>query len=137
MTLEQQQIRQWMLDARQECPLKPTLPNATLGMFRCALIREENDELRGAFDAENIIEVADALGDLIYVVLGTAVACGIDLEPVFQEIHRSNRTKLIKDGDGNYTLTKNHLGKVLKPSTYEPPNLQPILTLQCNAPLCP
>lgn len=137
MTLEQQQIRQWMLNAKQECPLKPTLPSATLGMFRCALIREENDELRRAFDTNDIIEVADGLGDLLYVVLGTAVACGIDLEPVFQEIHRSNATKLVKDGDGNFSLTKNHLGKVLKPDSYSPPNLQPIITAQCNAPLCP
>jgi predicted HAD superfamily Cof-like phosphohydrolase len=62
------------------------------------------------------------LGDLLYVVYGAGVTCGIDLEQVFEEIHRSNMSKV-----GGY---KNAIGKFVKPSTYSPADLRPILLYQ-------
>lgn len=87
--------------------------------LRVDLIAEELSELEDADYAGDIVGVADALGDLLYVVLGTAVTYGIDLEPIFEEIHRSNMTKV----GGRKSAT----GKLIKPDTYEPPQLEPIL----------
>lgn len=60
---------------------------------------------------------------MLYVVYGAAVTYGIDLEPIFDEIHRSNMSKLWPDG----TVQKREDGKVLKPPTYSPADLEPIL----------
>src|ERR1017187_10166279 len=63
--------------------------------LRYDLIKEELEELSDAMYTPNgIVEVADAIGDLLYVVLGTAVTFGIDMDPIFDEIHRSNMTKV-------------------------------------------
>ena len=132
MTLEQQQVRDWMKKAGQVTNEHPTIPEMTLSVFRLSLIQEEVEELAEALSKESLVQAADAMADILYVVLGTSVSLGIDLEPVFQEIHRSNMTKLVKDGNGNHTLTKRPDGKVLKPSTYEPPNLSPIIQAQCK-----
>lgn len=94
--------------------------------LRVELIREEFEELKTALDGkdknslplseeERIIAVADALGDLVYVIAGAALTWGIDLESVVQEIHDSNMTKV--GGE------KRADGKVLKPSSYRPPNI--------------
>lgn len=101
---------------------KPCIPNEKEIALRVSLIQEELRELADAFDKKDVVEVADALGDLIYVVLGCAVSCGIDVEPVFREIHRSNMTK-----KGGY---KAENGKLIKPDTYEPAKLLPILIAQ-------
>ena len=60
---------------------------------RCEFIEEEARELRAAVEADDLVGAADALGDLVYVVYGTALHFGIDLDAVVQEIHRSNMTK--------------------------------------------
>jgi predicted HAD superfamily Cof-like phosphohydrolase len=101
---------------------KPCIPEARDIELRIALILEEVKELCDAFDSNNVVEVADGLADIMYVVLGTAVTCGINLEPVFREVHRSNMTK-----KGGY---KAENGKWIKPKTYEPVNLLPILERQ-------
>jgi predicted HAD superfamily Cof-like phosphohydrolase len=132
MTLEQQQVRDWMKKAGQIVRDYPTIPEMPLALFRISLIEEEVHELAEALAKENIVEMSDAMGDILYVLLGSAVSFGIDLEPIFQEIHRSNMTKLVQDGNGQWTLTKRHDGKVLKPATYEPPNLTPIIQAQCK-----
>jgi predicted HAD superfamily Cof-like phosphohydrolase len=100
----------------------PCIPEDKEVELRIALILEETQELCKAFDDKDIVEVADALGDILYVTLGCAVTCGIDLEPVFHEIHRSNMTK-----KGGY---KAENGKWMKPATYDPPKLLPILKRQ-------
>ncbi|MEC4688424.1 MAG: hypothetical protein VST64_08985, partial [Nitrospirota bacterium] len=69
--------------------------------------------------------VAKELADLLYVVYGAAVSCGIDMEPVFQEVHRSNMSKL-----GGY---KRADGKWVKPPTYSPASIQPILQAQARS----
>lgn len=92
--------------------------------LRVSLIGEEFQELINAMNVNNIIEIADGLADLLYVVYGTAVSYGIDLEAIFEEVHKSNMTKI-----GGYKRTD---GKWIKPGTYIPPNLKPILEAQAS-----
>lgn len=100
----------------------PTRTDPTLDVpekyLRYELIREELEELKTALDNNDIVEVADALGDLKYVVEGAALAFGIPLTPVVNVIHRSNMTKLGEDGKPVYRPED---GKVMKGPNYEPP----------------
>jgi predicted HAD superfamily Cof-like phosphohydrolase len=91
--------------------------------LRQELVEEELQELQEAIDANDIIEQADALGDLVYVIMGWAIEMGIRLDLVINEIHKSNMSKLGEDGKPIYRED----GKVLKGPNYQPPNLQPIL----------
>lgn len=100
----------------------PKAPGFDLQLARLRLIKEELNELNLGFLNGDTVEIADAIGDLLYVVFGTAVVCGIDIEPVFDEIHRSNMTKVGGHKDEN--------GKWIKPNTYEPANLEPIIRQQ-------
>lgn len=72
-----------MIKAGQMTPVRPVVPDITICDLRNNLIAEETQELRDAFIREDLVQVADALGDLLYVSLGGAVACGIDVVPVF------------------------------------------------------
>jgi predicted HAD superfamily Cof-like phosphohydrolase len=119
MTPEQRAVTEFMLRAEQECPVRPTIPGHETRLLRLRLIDEELGELSSAQATENMTEVADALGDLLYVVLGTASAYGLDMEPIFWEIHRSNLSKFI---DGH----KREDGKWIKGPSYSPANLAPI-----------
>lgn len=121
MTKEQQVVKDFMQKAGQDCQDKPT-QNLTYGVkqLRWKLIQEELDEYLAA---TNVFETSDALGDLLYVVYGAAVAHGIDLEPIFEEIHRSNMTKFI---DGH----RREDGKWMKGPSYAPANLKPIIESQ-------
>jgi predicted HAD superfamily Cof-like phosphohydrolase len=100
----------------------PTMPDQLTRELRIALIEEECFELDEAFVEENIVKVADAIGDLLYVVYGAAVSCGINMDAIFKEIHRSNMTKVggRKRADGKWE----------KPDTYSPANLKPIIDQQ-------
>jgi len=90
--------------------------------LRARLIQEEFDELKESMAGGALSSVAKELADLLYVVYGTAVSYGIDMEPVFREVHRSNLSKV-----GGY---KRDDGKWVKPATYSPACLEPILTAQ-------
>lgn len=90
--------------------------------LRYDLIKEELGELQEAQQDGDLVEIADALGDILYVVYGAAVTYGIDLEHVFNEIHESNMTKV--GGE------KRADGKILKPPHYRRPNLAPIIAAQ-------
>lgn len=92
--------------------------------LRRKLIREEVNEFFDAEDDDNFIEVADALADICYVVLGTAVAYGIPLAEIFNHIHESNMSKLDKDGRPIYRESDN---KVLKGPNYWSPDIKAIL----------
>lgn len=96
--------------------------------LRAELIFEELKEYEDACARGDVVEIADALGDLLYVVFGTAVAHGIDLEPVFREIHRSNMSKL--DENGEPVPHPTVPGKIGKSSRYTPPQLEEILEAQ-------
>jgi predicted HAD superfamily Cof-like phosphohydrolase len=90
--------------------------------LRRALIREELAELDLAMAAEDVVHVADALADLIYVVWGTALHYGIDLDAVLAEVHRSNMTKEYDPSRAKYA------GKVIvKGAAFEPPLIAAVL----------
>ncbi|MCS5550502.1 MAG: phosphoribosyl-ATP diphosphatase [Gammaproteobacteria bacterium] len=107
----------------QEVLDRPTLPSSDLGRLRLELIREEFEELTVATNAMDIIEIADALTDILYVVYGAGQAYGIDLDECYEEVHRSNMSKLGEDGKPIYRAD----GKVLKGPDYSPPNLTRII----------
>lgn len=96
------------------------LPSSKLFALRHELIREELAELKQAHDKGDLIGIADALADLAYVVVGAAVAFGIPLDRVFDEVHRSNMSKLGEDGKPIYRED----GKVLKGPNYTPPDIE-------------
>ena len=107
----------------QETLTRPTVPGYGLGALRIDLIEEELDELKEAIVAQDIVEIADALTDILYVTYGAGHAFGIDLDACYNEVHRSNLTKLDEDGKPLYRED----GKVMKSNRYESPNLTRII----------
>ena len=107
----------------QEVNFVPTLRDQETQDLRIDLIQEELDELQLAFTNKDIVEVAVALTDLLYVVYGAGHAFGIDLDECFTEVHESNMSKLGEDGKPIYRED----GKVLKGPGYFPPNLEEIV----------
>ena len=102
---------------------EPIIPDDTIVDLRVDLIAEEFLELREAVANEDIVEIADALTDLLYVVYGAGHAFGIDLDECFLEVHASNMSKLDNDGQPIYRED----GKVLKSDNYFKPNLASVL----------
>ena len=101
---------------------KPHPPDLDCTIRRKNLIMEETLELITAMMNRDMIDIADAIADLLYVVYGTAVECGLDMEPFFKEVHRSNMSKV-----GG---TRREDGKWVKPANYSPAELYPILKTQ-------
>jgi len=93
----------------------PTMLDILAKKRRINLIKEELSELKSALLMNDLVETIDALCDIMYVVLGTAVELGIDLEPFYDEVHRSNMTKV----GGHF----NDYGKYIKPDNYSPANI--------------
>ena len=102
----------------------PEVVERSVHRLRTLLIEEELAEFRNAAEAQDLVGVADALGDLLYVVYGAAVEYGIDIEPVFAELHRSNMTKGHPSGECRKD------GKVRKGPGYEPPRVREVLERQ-------
>ena len=98
----------------------------SLEMLRISLLEEEVSELVAATRARDLIGIADALADITYVVYGTALTYGIDLDAVLSEVHRSNMSKL--DRNGKPVIRAD--GKVLKSELYSPPNVAAVLQNQ-------
>ncbi len=102
-------------------------PNLTMEetLLRYKLIREENEEYLDAAAQKNIVEIADALGDILYIACGTILKHGLQdkMEEVFCEIHKSNMSKLGKDGKPIYRED----GKVMKGPDYFKPNIERIV----------
>lgn len=107
----------------QEVLTEPTLPEQNLAKLRLELIREEVEELNVGIEGMDIVEIADALTDILYVVYGAGHAFGIDLDECYREVHRSNMSKLGADGKPIYRED----GKILKGPDYFHPNLKDIL----------
>lgn len=110
-----------------------TLVDKETAILRYKLMREENEEYLEACENDDLIEVADALGDQLYILCGTILKHGLQykIEEVFEEIQRSNMSKLDKDGnpivnDGIIDPTR-PVGKVLKSDQYSQPNIKDIL----------
>jgi len=110
----------------QEVLTEPTCPSPELAKLRLELIREEVEELNVGIEGMDIVEIADALTDILYVVYGAGHAFGIDLDECYHEVHRSNMSKLGADGKPLYRED----GKVLKGPNYFHPNLKDILDNQ-------
>ncbi|MBV69111.1 MAG: phosphoribosyl-ATP diphosphatase [Pelagibacterales bacterium] len=110
-------VKQFMETFGQEVLNKPKFPNNKTIKLRIDLIKEELNELEEAINNNNLVEVADALTDILYVTYGAGHAFGIDLDACFEEVQNSNMSKLDKNGNPIY----NEDGKVLKgPNYYEP-----------------
>ena len=105
---------------RQEIKKKPMFPNENIVRLRYNLIKEELNELKTAFEEKNLLEVADALTDILYVTYGAGHSFGINLDKCFEEVQKSNMSKLGKDGNPIY----NDQGKVMKGPNYFKPNLK-------------
>ena len=103
----------------QEVKEKPSFSSDKINQLRISLIKEELDELKEAMDSRDLLEVADALTDLLYVTYGAGHAFGIDLDKCFEEVQKSNMSKLGDDGKPIY----NKFGKVMKGPNYFKPNL--------------
>ena len=103
----------------QEVKNKPSLSSDKINQLRISLIKEELDELKEAMNSKDLLEVADALTDLLYVTYGAGHAFGIDLDKCFEEVQNSNMSKLGDDGKPIY----NEFGKVMKGPNYFKPNL--------------
>ena len=104
----------------------PQIIDDSTADLRISLIREEFDELIEAINHNDIVGIADALTDILYVTYGAGVSYGIDLNKCFEEVHRSNMTKL--DENGNPIFRED--GKVLKSKLYEPPDLRRVVEEQ-------
>ena len=104
-------------------PTTPTIPNFDKIVLREKLIDEEFTEVKNAIDNETIYEVAKEIADLLYVTYGAAADWGIDIDAVFEEVHRSNMTKL----DINGQPVKRADGKVIKSNLYEPADMVKVL----------
>ena len=109
----------------QEVKTKPEFPDDDTVSLRIELIAEELNELFDACEKKDIVEVADALTDILYVTYGAGHAFGIDLDKCFKEVQRSNMSKLGEDGKPIYRDD----GKVLKGSNYSEPDLKSALLL--------
>ena len=103
----------------QEVKNKPSFSTEKINQLRISLIQEELDELKEAMTNNDLLEVADALTDLLYVTYGAGHAFGIDLDKCFNEVQNSNMSKLDNNGEPIY----NEKGKVMKGPNYFKPDL--------------
>jgi predicted HAD superfamily Cof-like phosphohydrolase len=119
-------VKNFMETFGQEVKNRPSFSTDKINKLRYDLIKEELDELKVALDNKDLVEVADALTDILYVTYGAGHAFGIDLDECFEEVQNSNMSKLDKNGKPIY----NKDGKVMKGPRYFKPDLKKILTLK-------
>ena len=103
----------------QDVKTKPSFSSDKINKLRIDLIKEELDELQEAMKNNDLLEVADALTDILYVTYGAGQAFGIDLDKCFDEVQNSNMSKLGENGEPIY----NESGKVMKGPNYFKPDL--------------
>jgi len=132
MRVEQEKVRQFMEKIGDVVYDDPTTIPQNEAARRKRFIVEEAEEYETANAAGDIVEVADAIADLAYVVIGAAVSHGIDLQPIFDEVHRSNMTK-----SAGVSLTPKTIGGVsteekrcTKGPNYEKPRIAELLVIQ-------
>ena len=113
-------VKKFMETFGQEVKTKAEFPSEKIVKLRYDLIKEELDEFEEAIKEKNLKEVADSLTDILYVTYGAGHAFGIDLDKCFDEVQRSNMSKLGEDGKPIY----NDNGKVMKGPKYFEPNLK-------------
>ena len=112
-------VKTFMKTFGQEVKTKPSFSTNKINSLRYDLIKEELEELNVAMENNDLLEVADALTDILYVTYGAGHAFGIDLDKCFEEVQNSNMSKLGEDGKPIY----NDFGKVMKGPKYFKPDL--------------
>ncbi len=117
-------VKTFMNTYGQEVKERATFPENKIVQLRIDLIEEELNELKEAVKNNDIVEVADALTDILYVTYGAGHSFGVDLDKCFDEVQRSNMSKLGVDGKPIY----NQSGKVMKGPDYFAPDLKKIIT---------
>ena len=116
-------VKTFMNTYGQEVKERATFPENKIVQLRIDLIEEELNELKEAVKNNDIVEVADALTDILYVTYGAGHSFGVDLDKCFDEVQRSNMSKLGVDGKPIY----NESGKVMKGPDYFAPDLKKII----------
>lgn len=128
MLREQQMVREFHQRSGNLVAERPSWPGDSVHRVRVSILEEELAEFRNAGESRDLVEVADSLADLLYAIHGAAVEFGIDLEPVFGEVHRSQLSKCdpqpVRRPDGH----------VLKGPNYSPPRIREALERQLPAP---
>ena len=119
-----EKVGKFMKTFGQDVKTNSGLSSEKINLLRIKLIEEELGEFKKAINEKNLIEVADALTDILYVTYGAGHAFGIDLDKCFDEVQKSNMSKLDDAGKPIY----NDLGKVMKGPNYFKPNLSKFLT---------
>ena len=114
-----QKVKTFMQTFGQEVKSKPSFSTEKINQLRYNLIKEELEEFKQAITNKDLLEVADALTDILYVTYGAGHAFGIDLDRCFEEVQNSNMSKLGEDGKPIY----NDAGKVMKGPKYYKPDL--------------
>ncbi len=114
-----QKVKKFMETFGQEVKSSPSFSSEKINKLRYNLIKEELNEFKQALDNGDLLEVADALTDILYVTYGAGHAFGIDLDACFQEVQNSNMSKLGKNGKPIF----NDQGKVMKGPNYFKPDL--------------
>ena len=115
-----EKVKTFMKTYGQEVKESPSFPDENIIKLRLKLIKEELEELEQALNDKNLLEVADALTDILYVTYGAGHSFGINLDACFDEVQRSNMSKLNEDGKPIY----NEYGKVMKGPNFSKPNLK-------------
>ena len=116
-------VKKFMKTFGQKVITKPQFPDEKTAYLRFDLIKEELSELEQAMKGKDLTEVADALTDILVVTYGGGIAFGINLDDCFDEVHKSNMSKLDQDGKPIY----NEIGKVMKGPNYFKPDLKKLL----------
>ena len=114
-----ERVKKFMETFGQDVKTKPSFSTDKINKLRIDLIKEELDELTEAMNNKDLLEVADALTDILYVTYGAGHAFGIDLDKCFEEVQNSNMSKLDENGKPIY----NEAGKVMKGPNYFKPDL--------------
>ena len=114
-----QKVKNFMKTFGQEVKSRPSFSSDKINILRYNLIKEELDEFKHALENNDLLEVADALTDILYVTYGAGHAFGINLDACFEEVQNSNMSKLGNDGKPIY----NDQGKVMKGPNYFKPDL--------------
>ena len=117
-------VKTFMETFGQQVKNKPSFSTDKINKLRYDLIKEELDEFKDALESKNLLEVADALTDILYVTYGAGHAFGINLDKCFDEVQSSNMSKLGEDGKPIY----NEAGKVMKGPNYFKPDLSKYIT---------
>lgn len=118
-----QDVRDFHVAFEHRISLIPCLGNYDLKNLRFLLLREEFNEFTTAISMSDVVRVADALGDILYVTFGACLAFGIPIADVWKAIQTSNMAKLGPDGKPIY----NQIGKVMKPEGWQPPDIASII----------